>query len=104
MQWHKVVSKFLAKNADYVNVFLFYSAMELFNNTSINKYTIELVKGKQHLYNPIYIINPVKLEILKSCIKTHQITKFIQPSKSPTSDFIYFDKKSDSSFCLYINH
>ncbi len=51
--------------------------MELPENISINKYTIELVKGKQPPYGPIYALSPVELETLKAYIKTHLKTKFI---------------------------
>ncbi len=51
--------------------------MELPKNTSINKYAIKLVEDKQPPYGSIYALNPVKLETLKTYIKTHLKTGFI---------------------------
>lgn len=70
----------------------------------MNKYTIKLINGKQFPYKPIYTLNPVELEILKIYIKTHLKTEFLWASKSPADASILFDKKSDSSFCLYVNY
>lgn len=53
---------------------------------------------------PIYILSLVELETLKIYIKTDRKTGFIQPSESFASTFIFFDKKPDSNFCLYINY
>ncbi len=78
--------------------------MELPENTGINEYTIELIEGKQPLYGSIYILSPVELETLKTYIEAHLKTGFIQPSKSLASAPILFDKKSDSSLCLYVDY
>lgn len=48
----------------------------------MNDYTIELLDGKQPPYKPIYALNPVELESMKTYIKTHLQTRFIRPSKS----------------------
>lgn len=78
--------------------------MELPNNTGINEYTIKLIEGKQPPYSHIYVFSPVELKTLKTYIITHIKTGFIQPSKSPAIPSILFDKRSDSSFCLYIDY
>lgn len=44
--------------------------IELSENIGINKYTINLVNEKYLLYKPIYVLNLVKLETLKTYIKT----------------------------------
>lgn len=78
--------------------------MELLENTGINEHTIELVKGKQPSYEPIYSLGLVELEILKTYIKTHLKNKFIWPSKFSASTPIFFNQKSDGSLCFYVNY
>lgn len=46
----------------------------------------------------------MELETLKTYIKTYLKTEFIQPSKSPVSILILFDKKSNSKLRLYIDY
>ena len=72
--------------------------------TEINIYAIDLEKGKQPPYRPIYSLAPVELETLKTYIKTHLKTGFIQTSQSPTNATILFDKKPDGSFRLCIDY
>ncbi len=50
--------------ADYADVFSADLAMELPENTGINKHAMELVEGKQPPYGPIYSLSPVELETL----------------------------------------
>lgn len=52
----------------------------------------------------IYAVSPIELETLKAYIKTHLITRFIRLSRSLAGAPILFDKKLDSSFCLYIDY
>ena len=78
--------------------------MELPENTSMNKHTIELVEVKQPLYRPIYRLRSVELETLKPYIENHLKTGFIWPSKSPTGTLIFFHQKPDRSFCLRIDY
>ncbi len=70
----------------------------------MNKYAIELIKGKQPPYGPIYALSPVELETLKTYIETHLKTGFIQPFKSLAGAPILFDKKPDSSLRLCIDY
>ena len=70
-------TKVPSKYADYADVFSFDLAMELPENTGINKHAIELQDGKQPLYGPIYSLGPVELETLKTYIETHLKTGFI---------------------------
>ena len=90
-------TKVSPKYADYADIFSFDLAMELLENTGINKYAIELQEGKQLSCELIYSLRPVKLETLKTYIKTHLKTGFIWPFKSPADVLILFDKKLDSS-------
>ena len=80
------------------------SALQLPKNTSINKYTIQLQDAGQPPYRPIYSLGPVKLETLKTYIKTHLKTGFIQPSKSSAVALILYDKKPDGSLWLCVNY
>ena len=78
--------------------------MELPENISINEHIIELIEEKQPPYGPIYYLSPVELETLKAYIETHLKTGFIQPSKFLAGALIFFDKKPDSSLCLYVDY
>lgn len=100
--WHKVSIKVSAKYAEYLHVFLLNIVIKLLKNTSINKYIIKLVEGKQQLYSSIYTLSLVELEILKAYIKTYLKTWFIQSSKFLAGATILFDKKQDSSLCHFV--
>ena len=89
---------------DYADMFSVNLTMELPENTSINKYAIKLQDDKQLLYRPIYDLGPMKLETLKTYIKTHLKIGFIQPFKSLAGALILFDKKPDSSFWLCVDY
>lgn len=78
--------------------------MELPENTSINKYKIELMESKQSSYKAIYTLSLVELKTLKTCLKTSLKTRFIKSFKSPTGASILFNKKPDSSFYLCIKY
>ncbi len=69
--------------------------MELPVNIRMNEHV-----GKQLLYGPIYTPSSVELETLKTYIKTHLKTGFIQPSKSLAGALILFDKKYNGSLHL----
>ncbi len=77
LQWDKAPTKIPAKYSDYAGVFSSELAMELLENTGMNKYTIELIKEKQPPYGPIYALSLVELETLKVYIETHLKTGFI---------------------------
>ena len=100
----KALVKVLPKYLDYADVFLFDLAIELPKNTGMNEHAIKQVEGKQPPYGPIYSLGPVELETLKTYIKTHLKTGFIQPSKSSVNAPIVFDRKLNGSFHLCINY
>ena len=104
IEWNKALTKSLIEYSDYADIFSTNLVMELPENTGINKYAIKLVEGKQPPYRPIYTLSLMKLEILKTYIKTHLKTGFIQSFKFPTRAPILFDKKPDGSLYLYINY
>lgn len=84
--------------------FLFDQAVKLLMNTNINKHTIVLVKDKILPYNLIYTLSSVELKTFKAYIKTQSKIIFIQYSKFSIKASYFFDKKTDSSFSLYVNH
>lgn len=104
LQWDKAFTKIPFEYQDYADIFLPELAMELSENTGINKHTIELEDKKQPPYGPIYTLNPLALETLKIYIETHLKTGFIQLFKSPANAPILFDKKPDSNLQLCINY
>lgn len=65
------------KYSDFADVFSKKKAFVLLKQTDLNKHTIKLGDGKQLLYRPIYSLGLVKLEILKTNIKTYLKTGFI---------------------------
>ena len=79
-------------------------AFELPKHTGINDPTIKLVNGQQPSYEPIYSLGPVKLETLKTYIKTNLGKEFIRPSKFPASAPILFNRKLDGSFRLCVDY
>ncbi len=102
LQWDKALTEISTKFSNYADVFSSDLAIELPENTRINKHAIELIDGKQSPYRPIYSFSPVELETLNTYIKPHLKTGFIRPSKSPTGAPILFNKKLNSSLSLYV--
>ena len=100
----KALTKVPPKYVDYADILSFNLAMQLPENTSINKHVIKLQDGKQPLYRPINSLKPVKLETLKTYIETHLKTGFVWPSKSPAGAPILFNKKPNSSLWLYVDY
>lgn len=70
----------------------------------MNKYAIKLIEEKQLFYTPIYTFSSVELENLKAYIKTYLKTRFIKLFKSFAGAPIFFDKKLDVNFCLYMDY
>ena len=62
--------------------------MELLEYTRMNDHAIKLVKSKELLLGPIYSLEPVQLETLKTYIKTNLANDFIRPSKSSAGAII----------------
>ena len=93
-----------AKYSDFTDVFLKESAEMLPKNTGINKHAIELERGKQPIYEPIYSLGPVELKTFKTYIKTNLANDFIRFFKSPTVALIFFICKTDGSFYMCINY
>ena len=96
--------KILDRYSDFVNIFSEEKTLVLLKWIEFNQDVIELEKGKRSLYGPIYSLNPVELETLKTYIETYLKTGFIQSSKSFTGAPILLDKKPDGSFRLCIDY
>ena len=90
--------------SDFAIIFIEAKALVLPERTKHNGHAINLENDKQPPYEPIYSLGLVELEILKTYIETHLKTRFIRPSKSPTSAPIFSDKNLDGSFYLYVDY
>ena len=100
LQKNKVFTNISLKYKDYTDIYSFNQIIELSKNSEMNKYTIKLLKARQLIYKLIYSLSLVELEILKSSIKTHPKTGFIQLSNSRANAPIFFDKKPNGSLYL----
>ena len=94
----------LAEYSDYSNVFSAEYTAEFLENTGINKYAIKLEEDKQPLFGLIYSLGLIKLETLKTYIKTNLTNGFIWLSKSSARTFILFDKKPNRNLHLYVDY
>lgn len=80
------------KYVNYADVFSPDLVMKLLEYTDINDHIIKQKKDKQLLYNLIYNVGLIKLETLKTYIKTYLKTKFIQSFKFYAGAYIFFDQ------------
>ena len=90
--------------SDFADIFSPELASELLKYTEINNHAIKLVDDWQLPYGPIYSLEPVKLETLKTYIETNLKNGFIKPSKSPAKAPIFFDKKPNGSLRLCVDY
>lgn len=67
----------LKEYLDFLDIFFNKSVIILSKRLNINKHTIKLEPDKQFFYKPIYCFDLVKLETLKTYIKTNLANKFI---------------------------
>ena len=96
----KIPTKYL----DFLDVFLEKKVLILLEATKLNQYAIKLQKDQQLLYRPIYNLDLVELEMLKTYIEINLTNGFIWLLKSPASAFILFVGKPDSSLCLCMDY
>lgn len=73
----KAFTKILSQYLAYINIVLANLAIELPEHNNINDYAIKLIENKHPFYKPIYSLKLVKLETLKTYIKTYLKTKCI---------------------------
>ena len=100
----KALIKVPAEYSNYSNVFLAKNAIELPKNIRINEHIIELKKGKQLPFKPIYSLGLIELEIWKTYIKTNLVNGFIWPFKFPIRVSILFDKKLNENLHLCVDY
>ena len=79
-----------AEYSDFSNVFSSDSAAELPEHTGINNHPINLLDDKQPPYGPIYSLELVELETLKTYIEVNLASGFIRLSKFPAGAPILF--------------
>ena len=89
---------------DFFNVFSSNSAAELPEHTGINDHPINLLDNKQPPYGPIYSLEPVELETLKTYIEANLANSFIRPSKFLAGTPILFIRKKDGSLRLCVDY
>ena len=97
-------TRILVEDFYYSNIFSTENPIKFPENTRINEHVIELERDKQLIFGSIYSLELVKLETLKTYIKTNLANGLVQPFKSPVRASILFDKKSDESLCFYVNY
>ena len=93
-----------AEYLDFADVFLEESANLLPEQSRAKKHAIEIGKGKQPPYGPIYSLGPFELKTLKTYIKTNLVNYFIWTSKSPAGALILFVCKLNGSFHLHVDY
>ena len=92
------------KYSDFVDVFLEKSANISSERTGAKKHAIELEKGKQPSYEPIYSLKPVELKTLKAYIEINLANAFIWASRSPAGARILFVRKPNGSLRFYVDY
>ena len=92
------------KYSNYSIVFSADYTVELLEHTKINDNAIKLEEDKQPIFGPIYNLGSIKLETLKTYIKTNLAISFIRLSKSLAGALILFEKKPNGSFCFCVDY
>ena len=100
----EALTEISAEYSNYSNVFSAKNIAKLLENIRIKKHAIKLEEDKQSPFSPIYSLESIELEILKTYIKTNLANNFIRPSKSPVGVPIFFNRKPNRSLCLYIDY
>ena len=93
-----------AEYSNFADVFLEELTNVLPWQTGANEHAIELEKGKQPPYGPIYSLEPVELETFKIYIKTNLANGFIRALKLLAGALILFVRKPNGSLCLCVNY
>ena len=94
----------MAEYSNYNNVYSAEYIAKFSQYNGINDYDIKLEEDKQSFFGPIYSLGPIKLKTLKTYIKTNLANGFICLSKSLTGVPIFYDRKPNSSFGLYVDY
>ena len=104
MKADKTLTSIPSKYADFADFFFKDLMAKLLEHITINDYVINLIKCHQSQYRLIYSLKPVEFKTLKIYIEINLANRFIKSSKSPIGTLIFFVKKLDKSFGLYINY
>ena len=80
------------------------STTVLLEHIEINTHAIDLKKGKQSPYGPIYSLGLMELEILKTYIEINLANYFFYTSKLLTTAPILFNKKPNRSLWLCVDY
>ena len=75
--FNKAFIMILVKYFNYNNIFLVENIIKLLKYTIINDYTIKLKKINYLLFESIYSLKSIKLEMLKTYIKINLTNSFI---------------------------
>ena len=90
--------------SDFADVFLKKSVNVLLERTGANEQTIELEKGKQSPYGPIYSLESVELKTFKTYIQTNLANGIIRALKSLAGALILSVHKPDGSLQFCVNY
>lgn len=82
----------------FANIFSKELATLLLKYTKINTYAINMEERKQPLYETIYSLSLIKLEILKTYIKANLANSINYSCKSSDGILILFNQKPDKTF------
>lgn len=104
LEQDKALTDISKEYINFVDVFLSNLAKKLYDYTGIINNATKHFDDKVSSYSPIYSFNLVELETLKIYIKTNLKTVFIHLFWSTARAPTIFNKKSDKTFCLYIDY
>ena len=102
--FNKAPTEVFVEYSNYSNIFLMENLADVPENFKINEHAIKLEKDKKPLLGFIYNLRLVKLETLKTYIKTNLANSFIRSFISPAGALILFDHKIDKSLWFYMDY
>ena len=100
----KASTKVPNEYAKFADLFSLDLVSKLLKYTGINDHALEFIEGQQPPYGPIYNLETVDLETLKTYIGINLANDFIRPSKSLVGAPILFNWKSDGFLRLFVKY
>ena len=70
----------------------------------VSDYSINLNKGKEPLYRPLYNLLERELRVLRDYLETNLLNGRIKHSTSPASALVLFVSKKDRTLRLYVDY
>ena len=67
-------------------------------------YKIELTKGNNLYYNPLYYMTIEELTVIKEYLLENLYKGFIVPSNTPFASLVLFVSKLNRGLCFYIDY